>query len=107
MPSIHGLSFVDNIGWWASGKDDEEVAAKLSAVAKGAVEWAEGNRVAFDHGKMEAVLFHHKKIRPTARVMVGPNPIPFNKEATWWLGIWLHSQLMLKDHHDIQAKEGK
>ena len=57
VPGIHGLSFVDDIGWWGSGKDDQEVAGKLSAAAKVAVEWAEGNRVSFDHGKTEAALF--------------------------------------------------
>ena len=108
MPGIHGLSFVDDIGWWGSGKDDREVAGKLSAAAKVAVEWAEGNRVSFDHGKTEAALFYRsRKKRTTATVMVAPNAVPFNKEATRWLGIWLDFQLTLKEHHDIGTREGK
>ena len=38
---------------------------------------------------------------------MGPNTVPFNKEATRWLGIWLDSQLALKEHHDIRTKKGK
>jgi len=34
-----------------------------------------------------------------AKVRVGDNIVPFNKEATRWLGVWLDSQLMLKVHH--------
>ena len=96
VPGIHGLSFVDDIGWWASGKDDDKVAAKLSAAAKVAVEWVEGNGVAFDHDKTEAALFHREMTAPTATVTVGANTVPFNKEATRWLGVWLDSQLTLR-----------
>ena len=30
---------------------------------------------------------------------VGDNEVPFNKEARWWLGVWLDSQLTLQEHH--------
>jgi len=40
-------------------------------------------------------------------VKVGGNTVPFNKEATRWLGVWLDSQLKLKDNHAIQLKNGK
>jgi len=104
VPSVHGLSFVDDIGWWVAGTNNKEVAAKLSAAT---LEWAAGNGVAFDHGKTEAPLFQWKKRTGTARVTVGSNSIPFNKEATRWLGIWLDSQLTLKDHHAIRLRDGK
>jgi len=42
VPGVHGLSFVDDISWWAEGKNDEEVAAKLSEAATAAVEWQLG-----------------------------------------------------------------
>jgi len=38
-PGISGLSFVDDIGWLAEGKGEEEVAAKLSEAAAAAMEW--------------------------------------------------------------------
>jgi len=107
VPGIQGLSFVDDIGWWAAGADDEGVATKLSAAVAVAIEWAAGNRVAFDHGKTEAALFRKKKQTPKAKVKVGDNVVPFNKEATRWLGIWLDSQLTLKDHHATRLKDGK
>jgi len=40
-------------------------------------------------------------------VTVGTNNVPFNKEATRWLGIWLDAQLSLKEHHATRMKEGR
>jgi len=34
------------------------------------------------------------------------NTVSFN-EATRWLGVWLDSQLTLRDHHAIQLRDGK
>jgi len=38
VPGIRGLSFVDDIVWWADGVDDKAVAAKLTAAARAAME---------------------------------------------------------------------
>jgi len=81
--------------------------AKPSEAAAVSIHWAASNGVAFDHGKTEVAIFHRKKATPTATVKVGDNTVPFSKEATRWLGIWLDSQLRLKDHHAIQLKDGK
>ena len=43
VPGIQGLSFVDDISWWADGADSTAVAAKLSAVAAAAIGWAAEN----------------------------------------------------------------
>jgi len=40
-------------------------------------------------------------------VAVGDSMVRFNKEATRWLGVWLDSQLTLKDHHAIRMKSGR
>jgi len=61
----------------------------------------------FDHGKMEAALFHEKRTTPTATIKVGDENVPFNKEATRWLGAWLDSHLTLKEHHAIKLKKFK
>jgi len=79
---------------------------KLSPAATVLIEWVAENRVAFDYGKTEAALFYKKRIAPTATVAVGANNVPFTKEATRWLGIWLDAQLSLKEHHATQMKEG-
>jgi len=108
VPGVKGLSFVDDIGWWVQAGNGEEIAAKLAGAAAAALDWAKDNGVAFDQGKTEAVLFKKKKRgTPTATVRVGMNDIPFNTEATRWLGVWLDSQLTLKEHHAIRLKEGK
>jgi len=106
VPSIRGLSFVDDISWWADGADSSAVAAKLSAAAAASIDWAAANGVAFDYGKTEAALFHKKRTAPTATVAVGTSEVPFNKGATRWLGIWLDAQLSLKEHHATRMKEG-
>ena len=57
VPGVRGLSFVDDISWWAEGADDREVPAKLTAAAAASIARAAGNGVAFDHGKTEAAFF--------------------------------------------------
>ena len=42
-------------------------------------------------------ILRRKKTPPTTAVLVGANAIPFNKEATRWLGVWLESQLTLNE----------
>ena len=107
VPGVRGLSFVDDISWWADGRDDKVVAAKLTAAATASIEWVTGNGVAIDHGKTEATLFHRKRSTPTATVKVGAKAVPFNKEATRWLEVWLDSQLTLKGYQATRLKEGR
>ena len=59
----------------------------------------------FDYGKTEAAIFRRKKT-PHA-VKVGTSTIPFNKEATHWLSVWIDSQLTLGSHHAIRLKNGR
>jgi len=106
-PTIRGLSFVDDIRWFADGKDDRLVVAKLSEAAVVSIDWAAKNGVAFDHGKTKAAIFRRKKAPATARVKVGANTVPFDKQAARWLGVWLDSQLALKDHHANWLKNKK
>jgi len=89
------------------GADDEAMAAKLSEAAAASIDCAANNGVPFDQGKTEAAIFRPRKTAPMATVKGGANTVPFNKEAARWLGIWLDSQLTLRDHHDIRLKDGK
>jgi len=107
LPGIRGLSFADDIGWWADEADDEAVAAKLSEAAAASADRAASNGVAPSHGKTEAAIFRRKKTPPATAVKVGTNTVPFNKEATRWLGIRLDSQHALKDHHAIRLRTGR
>lgn len=107
VPGVSGLSFVDNIELWAEGKggkDGKAVAAMLTRAAAAFIDWAASNGVAFDHEKTEAAVFLRRKTPPTE---VWANSVPFNKEVTRWLGVWIDSQLILKDHHAIRLKNGK
>jgi len=40
-------------------------------------------------------------------VKVRDKEIPFNRMATRWLGVWLDSQLTLKEHHATRLKSGR
>jgi hypothetical protein len=64
-------------------------------------------RVAFDHRKTEAVLFQKSRDAPAATIWGGTNDISFNPEATCWLGVWLDSQLTLKEDYAIRLKQAK
>jgi len=55
-PGIQGLSFVDDVAWWAEGKSEKEVAEALGRAAEAALDWAADNGVTFDHAKTEAMF---------------------------------------------------
>jgi len=93
---IKALSFVDDVAWWAQGKNDQEVAKKLEVAAGASLAWAARNGIVFDHGKTEATLFHRKRTAPTATIKAGDLDVGFNNEATQWIGVWLDLQLTLK-----------
>jgi ribonuclease HI len=46
-------------------------------------------------------------LAPKATIQVGTNEISCNTQATRGLGVWLDSQLTLKQHHAIRLKDGK
>jgi len=51
---VQGLSFVDDVAWWADGKTEKETAEALGKAVATALEWAGRNGVNFDHAKTEA-----------------------------------------------------
>ena len=105
VTGIQSLSFADDIGLLASGHSVKEVCDKLQKAARVAIEWGNENVVQFDAGKTEAVLLTRKhgwelkdQIQQ-AQVEVDGHHVPFNPEATRWLGVWLDSGLNLKVHY--------
>ena len=69
--------------------------------------------VQFDMGKTEAVLLTRKRGRELkdqiqqAQVEVDGHRVPFNPEATRWLGIWLDSGLNLKVHYQTCMRKAR
>ena len=64
-----------------------------------------------DTSKTEDVLFsksHRRRLNKQLRkaeIKVGNEKIPFNKEATRWLGVWLDSKLKFTSH--INERRGR
>ena len=56
-PLVTSLSFIDDLGFIASGSSVKEVAKTLEKVAKTVLEWGNSNSVSYDTSKTEAVLF--------------------------------------------------
>jgi hypothetical protein len=104
VDDLEGISFADDVGWWVSGKNITEIRRKLEKCALLSQTWADNNAVVFDIDKTEAVLFlqrrcHRRQINETIKVAPGVEK-KFNREATRWLGVWLDSQLTLKEHYN-------
>ena len=109
-----GLSFVDDLGWVATGKDVNQVVKRLEACTADSIEGANRQDLLFDTAKTEAALFtrrrsHKKHLRPklTAKIKVGNGFVRFDKEATRWLGVWMHARLTFKEHHKQYMKKAK
>ena len=106
VPGIRGLSIVEDIAWWADGKDDEAAATKMSETAAASIDWTASNGVAFGHGKTEPAIFYRKGTPPNTAAKVGSSTVQFNKEVTRWLRVWLDSQLTLKDNQHGASVDG-
>jgi len=110
---IQCLSFADDIGLLAPGYSVREVCDKLQETAKVAIEWGHDNVVQFDAGKTEGVLLTQKRGRDLndqiqrAQVEVDGHCVPFNPEATRWLGVWLDSGLNLKAHYQTCMRKAR
>ena len=112
-PLVTSLSFIDDLGFIASGSSVKEVGKALEKVAKTVIEWGVRNAVTYDTSKTEAVLFSRarrqrlgKQLLET-KIKVGSKKISFNKKATRWLGIWLDSQLKFSSHIHERIKKAR
>jgi len=75
-PGVQGLSFVDNVAWWADEKSEKEVAEALARAATAALDWARENGVTFDQAKTEAMFLSKRRRNPTETVRVGTTKSP-------------------------------
>ena len=75
-PGIQGLSFVDDVAWWAEGKSEKEVAEALGRAAEAALDWAADNGVTFDRAKTEAMFLSKRQRKPTESIRVGGTRSP-------------------------------
>ena len=92
-PEITALSFVDDLGFIASGYLVKQLAKTLGRVATVVLDWGKSNAVTYDIAKTKAVLFsksHCQRLNrqiAEVQIKIGLEKIKFNKEATRWLGI--------------------
>jgi len=112
VPSVKALSFVDVVAWTTEGDAEDDISQTLEQAAAAAQEWAEANAVAFDTEKTEAILRSRRRKRktpaaPPRGIQVAGQTVHFNAQATRRLGVWLDSQLILKEHHEARMKKAR
>jgi hypothetical protein len=105
-----GLSFVDHVTWIVEGTNVEEVTEQLNKCAAKSLAWVEQNAVRFEEDKTEAILFskcreHHRGT--SVEVWVGLHDIPYNRQATRWLGFWLGLRLTFSQDHQKWITKAK
>jgi len=76
--SAKGLSFVDDLGWVATGTNVNQVVTKLEECTSKRIEWASRRGLQFDTAQTEAALFtrrrghkKHLQLKLTAKIRVG------------------------------------
>lgn len=105
--NITAISYVDNIGLLAIGKDYDTVTKHLKKAAQTIEAWASKNAVEFDIAKTEAILFSrqndqkYKTAMTTQRIRIGETEVTYNHAATRWLGVWIDSHLKPREHHQV------
>jgi len=111
---IECLSFVDDLGWVATGKDLNQKVRKLEACATESIEWASRRDLQFNTAKTEPALFtrrrgHKKHLRPklTAEIKVRDGFVRFKKETTRRLGVWTDDHRTFKEHYNRCMKKDR
>jgi hypothetical protein len=56
VDGVDRISVADDVGWWVSGKDIEELQCKIGKCASLTQQWAQNNAVVCDIDKTEIVL---------------------------------------------------
>ena len=85
---VTSLSFIDDLGFVASGSSVKEIVRALKKVVKEVIEWRRQIAVTYNTSKTEVVLFsklHWQRLSKQlwkAKIKVGNEGISFNKEAT-------------------------
>jgi len=104
--SAKGLSFVNDLGWVATGSNVNQVVTNRGRCAVKSIEVASRRTRQFHPAKTDDALFscrrgHMKHLRSklTANIMVRDVFIHFNRHATRWLGVWMDTHRTLKEHH--------
>ena len=112
VPGVKALSFVDDVAWTTEGATEDGISETLEQAAAAAQEWAGANAATFDTQKAEAILLSRRRKRktpaaPPRGIQVEGRTVHSNTQATRWLGVWLDSQLTLKDHHDVRMEKAR
>lgn len=110
-PDTVSLSFMDDLGFLASGESVQEVATSLEKIGDAVVEWGFSNAVTYDVAKTEALLFlkaRNKKLKEeilARELTFGGQNIKFNDKATRWLEVWFDSGLTFATHISERLKK--
>jgi len=114
VSEAEGLSFVDDLGWVATGSDVTHVVTILERCAAKSIEWASRRGLQFDTAKTEAALFtrrrghwKHLRLKRTAKISVGNGIIRSNTQAIRWLGVWMDAHLTFKRQHNQCMKNAR
>ena len=93
-----GISFVDDVTWFVTEPNVSVIREGLEGCVRESILWGEQNAVRFEESKTKALLLSKKKgVREEDGVQVGMRRIPFAREATRWLGVWLDHSLNLRE----------
>jgi len=103
VQGVKGLSFVDDLGWVATGNDVNQLVWTLEACAAQSIESARRRDLQFDTAKTDAALLtrrrsHQTHLQPklSAKIKVGDGFVRFNQVATRWPGVWMDAHLTFK-----------
>ena len=114
ITEAEGLSFVDDLGWVATGSHVNHVITILERCAAKSIEWATRRGLQFDTAKIEAALFtrrrgHRTHLLPklTPKIRVGNGIIRFDTQATRWLGVCMDAHLRLKEQLNRCMKKAR
>jgi len=108
-PGVKALSFVNDVAWTTEGDNEDGISQTLErGLGVGG-----GQRGHLRHGKngsnppKQTEETQEPDGPPPRGIQVAGCTVHFNAQATRWLGVWLDSQLTLKEHHENRMKKAR
>jgi hypothetical protein len=116
VPGITSFSFVDDVTWLDQQRTFQVVSKRFRDVSRVCLRWAENNAARFKWPKTEAIPFSRSlKARKEALEhdsdLISPqdqhHKVRWNKEVTWWLGVYLDHSLTFATHRKKVLSKAK
>ena len=104
--TVTTTAFTDDLCFYITGGDPAALQQKAQSVMDKAAAWSVTKGMRFSSSKTEAIIFSRKKYTKPRPITLNGTPLTYSPLVKY-LGVYIDSKLLWKDHVDIKLKKAK